>query len=96
MNKEEIKHLAKLSEIEFSDEELLKFEKQFDEILNFVSKLQSVDTENIEALYHPIENTFLDVASGTEVRNDTHAILENSPHRLENKAITIKSATVEH
>lgn len=96
MNKEEIKHLAKLSEIEFSDKELSKFEKQFDEILNFVSKLQSVDTENIEPLYHPIENTFLDVATGTEERNDTHAILENSPHRIENETITIKSATVEH
>ncbi len=96
MNKKEIEHLARLSELKFSDEELSKFEKQFDEILNLVSKLQSVDTKGTEPLYHPIENTFLDVVSGIEDRDNTDIILANSPHNIEDKAITIKSATVEH
>ena len=46
MTKEEIEHLAELSKLEFSEQELVKFEKEFDSILKFVSQVKQANIED--------------------------------------------------
>jgi len=43
---EQIKHLATLSRLEFSDEELEKFKIEFQSIVDYVNQLSKVDTSN--------------------------------------------------
>ena len=43
----ELKHLANLSRLEFSDDELAKFSSDFSEIVNYVNQLQKVDTSQV-------------------------------------------------
>lgn len=49
---EEVKHIADLSKLDLCKEELELFTNQLDQIINFVSKLNEVDTSNIEKTSH--------------------------------------------
>ncbi|MFA6194792.1 MAG: Asp-tRNA(Asn)/Glu-tRNA(Gln) amidotransferase subunit GatC [Patescibacteria group bacterium] len=48
ITREEIKHIAELSRLELSEEEMTKFGGQLDSILKYISQLNEVDTKNIE------------------------------------------------
>ena len=45
MNKEDIKHIADIAQIDFTDEELDKFAPSFDENIELVNKIKEIDTE---------------------------------------------------
>ena len=51
----DVKHIAELARLEFSNEELENFTHQLNQILEYVEKLNELDTENVEPLSHPIE-----------------------------------------
>ncbi len=46
---EELKHIAKLARLEFSDTELLKFAKEFNSILGYISEIKECDTTGLKA-----------------------------------------------
>lgn len=48
ITREEIKHIAELSRLELSEEEIKKFGGQLDSILKYVSQLDEVDTKKVE------------------------------------------------
>jgi len=48
ITREEIKHIAELSRLELSEEEITKFGGQLGSILKYVSQLNKVETKNIE------------------------------------------------
>jgi aspartyl-tRNA(Asn)/glutamyl-tRNA(Gln) amidotransferase subunit C len=48
LTKEDIKHIAHLAKLEFSDNELERFEKEFNSILEYVSMIKECDTSGIE------------------------------------------------
>lgn len=48
LSKEEIKHVADLARLEFSDEQLDKFTNQMDDIIKMADSLAEVDTTNVE------------------------------------------------
>jgi len=50
ISKDEVKHLAKLTQLELSEEELEKMTKELDLILNYVDKLSEVDVSNTKPL----------------------------------------------
>lgn len=45
ISKEEIKHLANLSALEFNDEEIDNFQKEFNQILDFVNKINNAKVD---------------------------------------------------
>ncbi len=49
LNKEKIKHIAKLSKLEFSDSEIEKFSQQLSAILEYVELLDEVDVGSVAA-----------------------------------------------
>ncbi len=51
LTKDEVKHVAKLASLTLTDEEVTKLEGQLSETLEFVDKLNEVDTENVEATH---------------------------------------------
>ncbi len=55
VTREEVKHIASLARLRIEEEEIESFTGQFNEILNYIDKLNQLDTENIEPLSHPVE-----------------------------------------
>jgi len=53
-----VKYIAKLARLALSSEEITLFGGQLSDILNYISKLNEVDTENIEPTSHvePLQN----------------------------------------
>lgn len=54
MNIKEIEHLANLASLEITSLEANKTLEQLETIFSMVQKMQSVDTEGVEPLFHPI------------------------------------------
>ena len=52
---EDVKKVASLARLEFSDAELEQFADQLGKIVTFVEQLNEVDTEGVEPLGHPLE-----------------------------------------
>lgn len=50
LTREEVLHVAKLSRLEFTEEEIAKFQVDLNNILTYVDELSQVDTENVEPL----------------------------------------------
>jgi aspartyl-tRNA(Asn)/glutamyl-tRNA(Gln) amidotransferase subunit C len=48
ITREEIKHIAELSRLELSEEEIEKFSGQLDSILKYVGQLNEVETKKVE------------------------------------------------
>lgn len=44
----DVKHIAKLANLNLSDEELTKFQVQLSSILDYIEKLQKLDVKNIQ------------------------------------------------
>lgn len=53
ISRDEVAHLAKLSRLALSDEELAQFASQIDEIVDSVSAVRNVDTKGVEPMSHP-------------------------------------------
>ena len=48
ISKEDIRHIAELCKLKFSEEELENYRQKFSEILEHASKLKEVDTDGVE------------------------------------------------
>lgn len=55
IGKDDVKHVAKLAELEFSEKELEKFTSQLAKILEHVAKISGVDTEDIKPTSHVVD-----------------------------------------
>ena len=55
ISKEDVKHVAKLAELDFSDSEIEKITPQLDKILGHVANISKVDTAAISPTSHTLE-----------------------------------------
>jgi len=55
ISKEDVKHVAKLAELDFSDSEVEKITPQLDKILGHVANISKVDTAAISPTSHTLE-----------------------------------------
>ncbi|AIG64272.1 glutamyl-tRNA amidotransferase [Corynebacterium atypicum] len=53
ISREEVAHLAQLSQLALQPEEIEQFSSQIDQIVAHVSAVRSVDTEGVEPMSHP-------------------------------------------
>jgi len=51
----DVEYIAKLARLKFEESEKEKLCKEMNQILEYMSKLNELDTENVEPLSHPIE-----------------------------------------
>lgn len=45
---DDVKHIAKLSRLTLTDDEIIKFQKQLSSIVSYIDELKEVDTKGIE------------------------------------------------
>ncbi len=79
----DVEYIANLARLEFKEEEKEKFTEQFNRILEYIDKLNELDTTNVEPLYHVIDikNVFReDIVKPSYPREE---ILKNAPSRTE-------------
>jgi aspartyl-tRNA(Asn)/glutamyl-tRNA(Gln) amidotransferase subunit C len=55
VTKNEVEHIAKLAKLKFDDSEIDEYTSQLNQILEYVEKLNELDTENVKPLSHPAE-----------------------------------------
>jgi len=81
---QDVEYLSKLARIELKEEEKKKFEKELLKILEYIEKLNEVNTENVLPTYHvlPVKNVFRDDI--VEEFSFKEKILENAPDREKN------------
>jgi aspartyl-tRNA(Asn)/glutamyl-tRNA(Gln) amidotransferase subunit C len=79
----DVEHIAKLARLEFSQEEKEKFTRQFNEILAYMEKLNTLDTSNVQPLSHVIElsNVFREDVAKPGLT--TEQALQNAPAKTE-------------
>lgn len=56
----QVRHVAKLSRLDLTDEEVAQFSTQLSAIIEYIEKLDELDTDSVEPLAHclPIHNVF--------------------------------------
>jgi aspartyl-tRNA(Asn)/glutamyl-tRNA(Gln) amidotransferase subunit C len=76
-----VRKVAKLSRLELSDAEVEEFTGQLSAILDYVAKMNELDTEGVEPLAHclPVSNVFR--ADSVKESLGTEETLANAPER---------------
>lgn len=79
VSKEDVKHIAKLSKLYLTDEELEKYTKDLSNIVTFANELSSIDVEGVKPKAHilDIKNVFREDIK--EDSYDREKILKNAP-----------------
>ncbi|MBU4293050.1 MAG: Asp-tRNA(Asn)/Glu-tRNA(Gln) amidotransferase subunit GatC [Actinobacteria bacterium] len=83
ISKEDVKHVAKLAELDFSDSEVEKITPQLDKILGHVANISKVDTAAISPTSHTLEikNVFReDTVRESLSKEDDHL---NAPEEMD-------------
>lgn len=78
-----VEHVAKLSRLALSEDELALFETQLSRILEYIDKLKELDTAEVEPLSHPLglRNVFRrDAVAPSAPREEA---LANAPARTD-------------
>lgn len=81
---EEVRKVAQLARLQLADADLPRMQAQLSAILDYVAQLQSLNTEGVEPLAHPIDiqNAFRDDVLTPSLPVDE--ALANAPARLGN------------
>ncbi len=81
VTKNDVKKIAELARLEFTETELENYTTEMNKMLDYVDKLNELNTENVQPLSHPIENT--NVFREDEVKQSTNRgeALKNAPDK---------------
>lgn len=78
---EEVRHIALLSRLELSDEEVERFTRELGSILEYVEQLKELNVDGVEPMSHaiPMANVFRGDEVGASLDGET--ALSNAPER---------------
>ena len=79
LNRKDVEHVALLSRLELSENELDKFTGQLDAILEYIDVLNQVDTSTVEPLAHVLEIRNVMRADEVQPSLPREAALQNAP-----------------
>jgi aspartyl-tRNA(Asn)/glutamyl-tRNA(Gln) amidotransferase subunit C len=79
IGKEEVRGVAELARLELDETKLDQFARQMDSILEYVHKLEEVDTSAVEPMYTPVDNVTVLREDWEEKEYTRDQVLENAP-----------------
>ncbi len=79
LNRKDVEHVALLSRLELSEQELDKFTGQLDAILEYIDVLNQVDTSAVEPMAHVLEIRNVMRADEVQPSLPREAALQNAP-----------------
>jgi aspartyl-tRNA(Asn)/glutamyl-tRNA(Gln) amidotransferase subunit C len=79
----DVEHIAKLAKLRFNDDELNRMAKEMNSILEYINKLNELDTSKVEPLSHVID--LKNVFREDEVKESypVKEILKNAPSKTD-------------
>lgn len=79
INEERIKHVEDLAEVSLTEEERKSLAEDLDRIIDYVNKLQELDTDDVEPLRHilEVENVLREDKKGETL--DHEEVFKNAP-----------------
>lgn len=83
VKKEDVKHIARLSKLRLNEKEIEEFTEDMNQILDYVKKLEKIDTSKVEPLSHPLEGLNVFREDKLQKSIDREAALKNAPERTE-------------
>ncbi|MBI2475190.1 Asp-tRNA(Asn)/Glu-tRNA(Gln) amidotransferase subunit GatC [Candidatus Uhrbacteria bacterium] len=83
LSNDDVKYIAKLARLHINDDEVEQFSEQLSSILDYVAKLQEVNTDNVPELQHALDvsNVFRDDVEDNCVERTRNIALENFSNR---------------
>ncbi|NOX37800.1 MAG: Asp-tRNA(Asn)/Glu-tRNA(Gln) amidotransferase subunit GatC [Calditrichaeota bacterium] len=81
---EQVEHIARLAKLEFTPEEKERFTRELNRILEYVEKLNELDTSNVEPLSHTTEITNVMRSDRVTGSLPLEEVLKNAPSRQGN------------
>jgi aspartyl-tRNA(Asn)/glutamyl-tRNA(Gln) amidotransferase subunit C len=78
---EQVERIATLAKLTFSQEEKIKFTAQFNQILEYVEQLNSLDVSGVEPMHHVWEVTNVFREDVEQPSLSTDEALANAPNR---------------
>ncbi|MFN3568474.1 MAG: Asp-tRNA(Asn)/Glu-tRNA(Gln) amidotransferase subunit GatC [Caldimicrobium sp.] len=90
ITKEEVKKIAHLARLEFSEEELGSFSEELSKILNYFEELKLVDTSQIEPTFHPYKKKTPFREDEVKPFNNIEGLLENAPELKDTSIVVPK------
>ncbi|MDY6050051.1 MAG: Asp-tRNA(Asn)/Glu-tRNA(Gln) amidotransferase subunit GatC [Corynebacterium sp.] len=84
ISREEIAHLALLSRLALSDEEIDTFASQIDDIIGYVSHVQDVDTDGVTPMSHPHAQRTMMRADAMEPSFTPEQAVDQAPEKQDN------------
>jgi aspartyl-tRNA(Asn)/glutamyl-tRNA(Gln) amidotransferase subunit C len=81
ISKDEVKHIANLSKLNLTDEELEKYTNELSDIVDMANQLSSIDVEGVKPTAHilNIQNVFREDIQ--QPSYDRELILKNAPSK---------------
>lgn len=83
ITKEQVEHIAKLARLGLTDKEKEKFQKELSAILDFVEKLEEIDTSKVEPMTGgtSLVNVIREDEIKPKIKDQRVKILKNVPKR---------------
>lgn len=83
VSKKDVEYVAELSRLNFSEKEKENLVQDLNQILNYMEKLNELDTENVDIIVNPyyIENKFRE--DEVQESMNMESIIKNAPQNLE-------------
>ena len=79
LNRKDVEHVALLSRLELSEQELDKYTGQLDAILEYIDVLNQVDTSTVEPMAHVLDIRNVMRADEVQPSLPREAALQNAP-----------------
>ena len=79
LSDDEVRHVAKLSRLELTDEQIHHFAGQLSAVLEYVSKLNELDVNNVEPMAHAVDLTDVLRQDEPTEGSDVETALANAP-----------------
>ena len=90
IDKDKIKHTAKLARISLDEKKIDNLSKDLSNIFKFIEKLNKANTENIKPLSSILDHSLRSREDKVDDGNMRNQILENAPNKNENFFIVPK------
>jgi len=81
VTKDDVLHIARLGRLEYNDEEAEKFKGELNAILGYVTKLNELDTDNVEPTSHVLDLNSVMRADEVKPSLGAEKILKNAPEQ---------------
>jgi aspartyl-tRNA(Asn)/glutamyl-tRNA(Gln) amidotransferase subunit C len=76
---DEVRRLARLARLEFSDEEITRLQRELSRVLDYVDKLNEADTSGVPPMSHVLDLTNVVREDRLEARIGRDEALRNAP-----------------